>query len=62
MTISNTGYIEIEENDDETRENDDTIISLVLSVFEKTGVESKSVIIISRLYLPKFYLKSNTSH
>jgi hypothetical protein len=62
MTISNTGYIETEEIDDETRENDDTIISLVLNVFEKTRIESKSVIIMSRLHLSKFYLKSNTSH
>ena len=62
MTTSDTGYIEIEEIDDETRENDDTIISLVLNVFEKTGIESKSVIIMPRLHLSKFYLKSNASH
>jgi DUF1009 family protein len=60
--MSDIGYIDIEGIVDETRENDDTIIFLVLSVFEKTGIESKSVIIMSRLHLPKFYLKSNTSH
>ena len=60
--MSNTGYIEIEEIDDETRENDDTIISLVLNVFKKSGIESKSVIIMSRLHLTKIYLKSSTSH